>query len=154
MADVGIVIDQGGERLAERLDRLADMPIDNLMDNIGSEIKDQTVRRIESEKTDPEGNDWEDWSPKYAATRHGNQSLLIGGGPDYLLTTITWNANSESVIVGTNLIYGAIHQFGGEEVDIPIPARPYLGLSDENEEDVMGIVDKWLDDQIAEATDV
>lgn len=44
--------------------------------------------------------------------------------------------------VGLNLVYGAIHQFGGEEAGrLGLPARPYLGLS--AEDDLDAIIDEW-----------
>ena len=151
MADVGIVIDSEFARLAERLERLADMKLNELMDNIGSEIESQTRRRIESEKTDPKGNDWDDWSETYKHTRHSGHSFLEGEGDLLDSMTYTLTLSGDEVVVGTNLVYGAIHQFGGEEVGIDIPARVYLGLSEENEDEVLAIVDQWLDDQIMEA---
>ena len=40
---------------------------------------------------------------------------------------------------------GAIHQFGGEEAGLPgLPARPYLGLSAEDEADLDAIIDAYL----------
>ena len=51
--------------------------------------------------------------------------------------------------MGLNLVYGSIHQFGGEEVGRPgLPARPYLGLSDEDEADLDAIINAWLEQQI------
>ena len=42
-----------------------------------------------------------------------------------------------------------IHQLGGEEVGRPgMPARPYLGLSAEDETDLDAIIDAWLEEQI------
>lgn len=41
-------------------------------------------------------------------------------------------------------MYGAIHQIGGEEAGRPgLPARPYLGLSAEDEADLDVIIDDW-----------
>ncbi len=147
MADVGIVIDLEFARLAKRLERLADAELGELLDLAGSEVESQTRRRIESEKTDPlTGDGWDDWSEGYKPTRHDGQSLLEGEGD--LLDSITYELTGDAVIIGTNLIYGAIHQFGGEEVGIDIPDRKYLGLSSENEDDLIVIVDDWLDAQI------
>lgn len=47
--------------------------------------------------------------------------------------------------VGTNVEYAAIHQFGGDEVGINIPARPYLGLSPDNEADLLGVVEDFIE---------
>lgn len=42
------------------------------------------------------------------------------------------------------------HQFGGEEVGRPgLAARPYLGLSAEDEADLDAIIDAWLEGQIS-----
>ncbi|MCG8637058.1 MAG: phage virion morphogenesis protein [Desulfobacterales bacterium] len=146
MADVGIVIDPEFARLARRLERLADEELGGLLDLIGSEVESQTRRRIESEKTDPQGKAWEDWSDSYKNSRHDGQSLLEGEGD--LLDSITYELAGDAVIIGTNLVYGAIHQLGGEAVGIDITARAYLGLSTENEDDLVIIVDDWLDEQI------
>lgn len=50
--------------------------------------------------------------------------------------------------VGLNLVYGAIHQFGGAEVGIPIKPCPYLGLSAADEVGLVKIIDAWLEGQI------
>lgn len=146
MADVGIVLDKEFARLADRLERLADLKLGELLDLMGSEVENQTRRRIESEKTDPEGSPWPEWSERYAATRRNGKKLLEGEGD--LLDSITFEVGADDVVIGTNLIYGAIHQFGGEEVGIPIEARPYLGLSSENKDDVLALLDDWLDEQL------
>ena len=45
-------------------------------------------------------------------------------------------------------MYGTIHQFGGAEVGRPgLPARPYLGLSAEDEAALDAIIDDWLEEQ-------
>ena len=40
-------------------------------------------------------------------------------------------------------MYGAIHQFGGAEVGMAIPPRPYLGLSITDLDSVNRIIDRW-----------
>ena len=60
--------------------------------------------------------------------------------------TFAYNIGDESLEFGTNMEYGAIHQFGGTSGMIPrlaaIPARPFLGLSDEDEKEVIEIM--WI----------
>lgn len=46
--------------------------------------------------------------------------------------------------VGSELVYAAIHQHGGEPVGSAIPARPYLGISDENAADLNAIVEDFI----------
>ena len=112
-----------------------------LLKAVGSELETQTRRRLSDEKEAPAGTPWPEWSDDYAATRHGGHSLLQSEGD--LLDSITYEVSDDRVEVGTNLIYGAIHQFGGDEVGIPIPPRPYLGLSRDNRADLEAILEDW-----------
>ncbi|MBI3771465.1 MAG: phage virion morphogenesis protein [Gammaproteobacteria bacterium] len=60
----------------------------------------------------------------------GNMLPLIDRG--HLMGSITYNVSGDSVAIGTNRKYGAIHQFGdmaGRGRKVKIPARPFLGLS-------------------------
>jgi phage gpG-like protein len=48
-----------------------------------------------------------------------------------------------SVVVGSNLPYAATHQFGRQSGrGAPIPARPFLGLSPVNYQDIIRIVEE------------
>ena len=113
---------------------------------VGAEAETQTHRRLRDEKSDPDGNAWESWSDDYALTRHGGNSLLMGEGD--LDDSIQFIVGIEQVEIGSNLPYAAIHNFGGEEVGINIPARQYLGFSDENEMDLLAVVDDFLADEL------
>ena len=66
-------------------------------------------------------------------------------GEGDLLDSIQFITRGAEVEVGTNLIYGAIHQFGGAEVGMKIPARPYLGLSPDNEANLLGVVEDFIE---------
>lgn len=141
---------RGLDRLRARLARLSDLDTAGLMEAIGAEVESQTRRRIEEEKTAPDGTPWEPWSGGYAATRHGGHSLLMGEG--HLDDSIQYVADARSVQVGSNLVYAAIHQFGGEPGMAPgpagIPARPWLGLSADNLDDLAAVVEDWVDTQL------
>jgi phage gpG-like protein len=50
----------------------------------------------------------------------------------------------------SNIVYAATHQFGDDERNIP--ARPYLGLSQENAQDVLDVIEDWIDQQIRRMT--
>lgn len=146
MAGTHLQVDTRGiERLARRIERLARKRAsgDSLLHAIGFEVENQTRRRIADEKVAPDGTPWPDLSPRYAQTRHAGHSLLQGEGD--LLDSIQYQVSGDQVEVGSNLVYAAIHQFGGAEVGLPIPERPYLGLSSENEADLLAVVDDYLD---------
>jgi len=92
---------------------------------------------------------WAPWSDAYAQSlkrrnRITPRSLLVG--ENNLLTSIQNYTTGEAARVGTNLIYGAIHQFGGEAVGKNIPARPYLGISDDNAAEITDLVTDRLED--------
>ena len=138
------------QQLQARLARLAGLASGNtLLTALGAEIESQTRRRIADEKTTPAGADWPDWSEGYAATRHSGHSLLQSGGE--LLGSIQQLVSGDTVEVGSNLIYAALHQHGGEPVGIDVPAREWLGLSGDNLADLHGILTDWTDNQLAEA---
>jgi len=122
----------GVDRLRERVSGLARTDRARLLDMIGATVESQTRRRIEEDKAGPDGTPWPAWSERYAATRHGGQSLLEGEGD--LMDSLDYVASDDEVEVGSNLIYAAVHQFGSEDdSDQNIPARPYLGLSADDE---------------------
>lgn len=131
------------------LSKLSSRDLDTLSYEIGSLIEDQTKRRLMDEKTAPDGTPWAPWSEAYAeslkrSNRANPRSLLVGEGN--LKDSIQNYTTGETVKVGTNLVYGAIHQFGGEPVDMNIPARPYLGLSSENAAEIEDLVAGRLED--------
>lgn len=148
MAAVTLNADISGlARLQGRIDRLANLDRTALLAGIGAEVESQTRRRIEEEKAGPDGQAWPEWSDRYARGRHGGHSLLIGEGD--LLDSIRHEVTGGHVEIGSNLVYAAIQQFGGEEVGSEIPARPYLGLSPENEADVLIVVEDFLERALA-----
>lgn len=118
----------------------------SLYASLGAELESQTRRRIEDERTDPDGNAWPDWSPRYALTRHPNHNLLQNKGR--LVDSLNALAEDHQVQVGTILPYGAIHQFGGKAVGRNLPARPYLGLSHENADDLLLVAEDWINLQL------
>ncbi|PLX49125.1 MAG: phage virion morphogenesis protein [Desulfobulbaceae bacterium] len=60
---------------------------------------------------------------------------------------LRYQAGGDSLEFGTDRIYGATQHFGDD--DRNIPARPYLGLSDDDEAEVLRIIQAHLDDAMA-----
>jgi len=64
-----------------------------------------------------------------------------------LAASISSYADNDQAVVGTNVVYAAIHQFGGKAgrgKKVNIPARPYLQLTDEDMEEILKAVKEYL----------
>lgn len=181
---VSVQVDTRGEELA-RYQRLLDTLGRNdykaeLLDTIGAVAESQTRRRIADEKTAPDGSPWAPWSSAYAATRHGNQSLLQGEGD--LLDSIEYQVERGKVRIGSALAYAGVHQDGfsgaikvpahtrritqafGKALRFPvyqsvgaftrqmmIPQRQFLGLSSDNQAELLAVVGDFWQDVMKEA---
>ncbi len=134
-------------RLQERIARLANPDRKDLLEQLAGVAESQTRKRINEEQQSPDGEPWQAWSADYAATRHGGQSLLQGEGN--LVDSITSEIEGDEALIGSNLLYAAIHQHGGTPDMAPgpagIPAREYLGFSQDNLDEIEAVADRWLD---------
>jgi phage virion morphogenesis protein len=131
---------KGLEAIQDKLKALSELQFSELLDNLGSIVISQTQKRIESAGPAPDGKQWPEWSDNYAKTRHGNHALLQNEG--YLKGSFEASVTGKNLSVGSNLVYAATHQYGDK--DRGIPARTYLGLSDDNNDEVKSAVDDWL----------
>ena len=133
--------------LAKRLAALESLDREALLEGLGAETENQTRRRIGEEKTAPDGTPWPEWSPRYAKTRNAGQSLLEGEGA--LMDSLQSVVTGDEVETGSNLIYAAIHNLGGTEEMPPgpraVPARQYLGFSDENQDELQQLTDDFVE---------
>lgn len=142
-----VVINLAGLLPARRaFDRLSRARTERLLDILGGEAESQTRRRITEEKTDAAGEKWEEWSDDYAARRPAKGGLLDLDGD--LADSITYIVGDDVVEVGSNLVYAHRHQVGDEGEDGGIPARPYLGVSEENLRDFGDLVMRFLEKEL------
>ena len=107
---------------------------------------------------------WAPLNPAYAAIKRGTHILVGSGMSGGLQGSISFATGSDTVSVGTNKVYGAIHQFGGTirpknakalrfrlaggfvfVKQVRIPARPYLGFDDRDQVTVTEAVEDVLD---------
>lgn len=150
-----------------------------LMPRLGEYLQGSTQKRFKTQ-TAPDGTPWAPLQKRYARRKRYNKDkvLTLRG---YLRSYIHYQASADSVEVGSNQKYAAIHQFGGE-IDMPerqatvryrsvagkvlfagkkhkratersvtipvhfvkIPARPFLGLSAEDDREIQRIIRDWL----------
>lgn len=133
-----------------------------LMDDIGQYLVNATLGRIDKEET-PDGEKWE---PSYRAEREGGKTLQDSGR---LRDSYTHNVLSDvSVEIGSNLLYAAIHHEGGtitakdggnlkfkignqwvQKKSVEMPARPALGISTEDENEIHAITEDFLQELIS-----
>lgn len=110
---------------------------------IGMSLVVSTQRRFEEQH----GPDGTPWPPSLRALATGGKTLIDRAR---LFRSISFEASDTGVAVGTNVIYGAIHQLGGEIIQpsfprtIRMPARPYLGLDDDDEVEIVRIGEDHL----------
>lgn len=111
-----------------------------LMDEIGAALVTSTQFRFE----DQQGPDGLAWVPSERALAENGQTLVDKG---LLLASITHLPGNDQVEVGSNMVYAGIHQFGGRAGrghKVDMPARPYLGISFEDETEIDTIVHDYL----------
>ena len=143
------------EGLQARIRKLAAGMADTgpLLEALGAELESQTRRRIDSGGPAPDGESWQPWSDAYAATRRGGQRLLVS--EQNLLDSIQSLVSGDILETGSNLVYAAIQQFGGTADMAPgpaaVPARPWLGISADDERDLDAVIGDHFESLIAEA---
>ena len=135
MAGVSIQIDiEGGQVIGNLCDGLLARFADQTpaMQIIGATVVASVQRNFEKEGR-PES--WKDLAEATLKTKKNKQILQVKGYGGGLLGSIHYEARAKTVTIGTNKIYGAIHQFGGPAGrggKVSIPARPFLMVQDED----------------------
>lgn len=126
--------------------------------DIGMLLVTSAQQNFERESA-PDGNPW---PQSIRAKQEGGKTL---SDTLRLLKSITHEAGPASVAVGTNVEYAAIHQLGGTiraktsrglrfrmggnggwitKQSVTIPARPFLGLSQDDEKEIVALSEDYL----------
>ncbi|EIC13949.1 phage virion morphogenesis protein [Kingella kingae] len=83
--------------------------------------------------------------PKWLGIEYRNGKPLIDTGA--LRDNINQAYDNDTALVGTNMVYAAIHNFGGmagRNRKVRIPARPFLVLTNEDKQDLMDEVQDYF----------
>ena len=142
--------------LAELLARGRDLA--PLMDRIGMALESSTTQRFEDEEA-PDGTKWK---PSRRVELEGGKTLTL---TTRLRQSISYRHSAEEVEIGSNLIYAGVHQrgatirakgagalhfklpggLGSRTVQqVVIPARPFLGVSAEDEDEIEALTGDYL----------
>jgi phage virion morphogenesis protein len=162
----------GGSRAAiGQLIRMGTHPA-QLLGAIGTGMVRNVHDRFQN-ATGPGGVAWQKLNDLYATTKRGPGILRGAGMRGGLMGSITRDVQGHELAVGTNKVYGAVHQFGATIVpkrakalrfhmggrlivasSVTIPPRPYLGWDDEDEEVVLEVTGALFDRAIAAGASV
>ncbi len=127
-----------------------------MMNTLAESVRTSTMERFAEERS-PEGKKWK---PSIRARAEGGKTLTKSAG---LKSSIHSEAGESGFAVGTNTIYAATHQFGAsrtirasrkkhlrfqiggrfvsvKEVHVNIPARPFLGISEEDQQEIRNML--------------
>ncbi|RJF70870.1 phage virion morphogenesis protein [Rhodopseudomonas palustris] len=146
-----------------------------LFEQIGMSLVTSTQHRFETSVA-PTGSPW---PPSLRVQHEGGLTLVLTAR---LMRSISYVAKATGVEVGSNVVYAAIHQFGGDIHQQPrtavlhfktnkrtgqsrfappskadrarkaeigartvhMPARPFLGLDDEDTREILRLADDWI----------
>lgn len=143
-------------RLIKRLKQFQDIDVKGINSNIAEGLRTNTLDRFK-ESRDPTGKKWK---TSIRAASEGGKTLIQTA---QLRNSIRSKADKSGAAVGTNVKHAATHQFGDKrtiraksnkglrfnvggqwvtknKVKVNIPARPFLGISKEDEEEIRNIL--------------
>ncbi|SHO58788.1 phage virion morphogenesis protein [Vibrio quintilis] len=101
------------------------------------------------QQVSPDGEPWQPLSEHYRKRKPRHQDTILKLN-DHLGRELNYIATGSDLFFGTPYEYGAIHQFGGTP-EMPagpaaIPARPWLGVSQEDVDAIHQMVADFLSD--------
>lgn len=126
--------------------------LSQVMGDIGEALVVSTKKRFGEGKS-PAGAPWAAKSPvtiaAYQARGDKADTRPLFGPSGDLNSTIHYEHGPDFVRVGSSRPYAAMMQFGGTKAAFPnlwgdIPARPFLGLSDDDQEDILATISEAL----------
>lgn len=123
-------------QIAAILDRLANATQDRtpLMRSIAGTMESAVLQNFEV-----------GGRPKWLGLKYRQGTPLVD--TENLMNSITSYYDNDSAEVGTNEPYAAIHQFGGKAGrgrKVDIPARPFLVLTPQDEDDILEDVQAYF----------
>lgn len=131
---------------------------------ISEGVRGSTIERFHTSK----GPDGRRWETSIRAATEGGKTLVQTA---QLRNSIRSKSDASGFAVGTNVKHAATHQFGDErtirarkakalrfrvggkwvskkQVRVSIPARPFLGLSDDDLEEIKGTVEDFVSREV------
>lgn len=135
------------DKIKQFVSGLEHLDASDLMASIAAEGKYQTERRIGDEKTAPDGTPW-------TPIKDDDHPILVESGR-HLLGYMGWVSTADEARWGSSWEFAHVHQQGavipakaggkhkGAKATV-IPARPFLGLSDDNRTDIGNLITDYF----------
>ena len=161
MGNINVRLEGDTRRLLKKMKNISELDKKHINSASGMAAKESTLERFKQGR-DPAGKLWK---PSERAAAEGGRTLV---NTATLRNSIHMRSDVSGFALGTNLKYAATHQFGDPgriirarkakalrfQVDgrwiskkfvrIKISARPYLGLSDDDLQEIRGTVEDFM----------
>lgn len=157
MSSIQVRVDGETAKLLRRMRGLANIDTEGVNNAIAEALRTSTVERFKTSR----GSDGKAWKSSVRAMQDGKKTLVQKGR---LKNSIRAHADGTGLAVGTNDIRAATHQFGDKrtirsrkaralrfqidgswtmvkKVQITIPARPFLGIDEEDMEEIKAMLE-------------
>ncbi|WP_354624845.1 phage virion morphogenesis protein [Psychromonas sp. MME2] len=138
MAGAFLSVDLVGQQsIADTLQQLANRT-NNLtpaLSEVGEYLKEIHAQRFKDQVA-PDGTPWQAVRAETLKNKKRPDRILREEGT--LADLLTYQIGDQQLSFGTNMVYGATHQFGREDANIV--AREWLGLNSEQEQSVLDIL--------------
>ena len=155
MAGVSIRISSSGfEETINRMDGIFDFDPAGLMSAVGALGESQTRRRITDEKTSPDGAAWppnrEGGSILHRTGRNLLDSVAHVSSSDEAEWGASWehaHVHQEGAVIVPKSASNLVFNLGGQQIfakKVTIPARPFVGLSAENQAEMRELVTDFI----------
>lgn len=162
MAGGSIRLEGDTRAMLKKIRRFADIDKKKINSALRQVVRSSTLKRFKESRA-PDGEKWE--VSKRAAAETKGKTLIRTAD---LRNSIRSKSDVSGFAVGTDLKYAATHQFGEKgrtiraknkkalrfqvggkwlmrkSVTISIPARPYLGLSDDDMQEIKGTIEDFI----------
>lgn len=148
-------------RLLKKIRSFAEVDKKKINANLGEVVRESTLERFKRGR----GPDGKAWKESIRARTQGGKTLVQSA---QLRNSIRNKSDATGFAVGTNVKHAATHQFGEKgrtiqpkkakalrfqmdgkwfskkKVKVKIPARPYLGLDDEDMQEIKATVEEFI----------
>lgn len=139
--------DRDAQRMLRRVVRRMD-DLTPALKAFGEHMLVETDKRFTGQHA-PDGTPWKPLAPATLRVKKTSKILQEQGRRGGLRGTIAYHVSDKrKLAVGTNKVYGAIHQLGGQAGrgrKVTIPARPYLGIVDADLAEFVAICRDWIE---------